>query len=40
MPVYKLQYPEGWLATRLDSSDLPQSGSIRCVNSLNKPSLW
>ena len=39
-PQYTLQYPEGWLAMKLNSDIFPESGTIKCVDALNDPKLW
>ena len=39
-PPYTIQYPEGWQAMKLNSTVFPESGKIKCVNSLNDPKLW
>ena len=40
IPPYTLRFPEGWHALRLNSAVFPEGGKIRCVHSLNDPSLW
>jgi len=40
IPPYTLQYPEGWHALILNSAAISEGGSIKCVDSLNKPKLW
>jgi len=40
IPPYTLQFPEGWHALKLNSSVFPEGGKIRCVDSLDDPSLW
>lgn len=39
-PPYTLEYPEGWQAMKLGSTVLAESGTIRCVESLNSAELW
>ena len=39
-PPYVLKYPEGWHALRTNSADIPEGGSLRCVESLNDAELW
>jgi putative acetyltransferase len=39
-PPYTLQYPEGWQAMKLNSTDFPEGGKLKCVASLNDPQLW
>lgn len=39
-PPYTIQYPEGWQAMNLNFTVFPESGKIKCVNSLNDPKLW
>lgn len=39
-PPYALQYPEGLLAMKLNSTVLPEGGKFRCVDSLNDSKLW
>jgi len=39
-PPYTLKYPEGWHALRTSDTDIPHSGSLRCVESLNDAQLW
>jgi putative acetyltransferase len=40
IPPYRLQFPGGWLALRLNSAAVPAGGTITCVDSLNAPELW
>lgn len=40
IPPHTLQFPEGWLALKLNSAIFPEGGSITCVDSLNDPELW
>ena len=40
IPPYPLRYPEGWHALVLNSAIFPESGRIKCVDSLNDPDLW
>ncbi|MCK4738520.1 MAG: N-acetyltransferase [Deltaproteobacteria bacterium] len=40
IPQYALQFPEGWLALKLNSAVLPEGGKIVCVDSLDDPNLW
>ena len=37
---HALEYPEGWQALKLSSTNFPEGGKINCVNSLNDPKLW
>lgn len=37
---YPLHYPDGWQALNLNSAISPDSGEIKCVNSLSDPELW
>jgi putative acetyltransferase len=39
-PPYTLRYSEGWHALRTSSADIPEGGSLRCVESLNDAGLW
>ena len=39
-PPFTLQYPEGWLALKLNSAVFPEGGTITCVDSLSDPELW
>lgn len=39
-PPYTLKYSEGWLALRTSPTDIPEGGSLRCVESLNDAELW
>ena len=40
-PPFELSYPFGWQAVDLEGeSSAVQSGSIQCVDALNKPELW
>jgi putative acetyltransferase len=39
-PPYTLKHPEGWHALRTCSADIPEGGSLRCVESLNNAELW
>lgn len=39
-PPYALEYPEAWQALKLNSTNFPESGGIKCVKSLNNPKLW
>jgi putative acetyltransferase len=40
IPLYTLQYPEGWQAVNLNTTGISGGGQIRCVDSLNDPELW
>lgn len=40
LPVYTLQYPEGWQALKLNTAIFPEGGTIKCVDSLNDCKLW
>lgn len=40
MPQFKLEFPEGWQALKLNSAIFPESDTIICVDSLNNPNLW
>jgi len=40
IPPHTLQFPEGWLALKLNSAVFYEGGSITCVDSLNDPELW
>jgi len=40
IPPYTLQFPEGWHALKLNSTDYHEGGNIICVESLNDPNLW
>ena len=40
LPPHPLQFPEGWLALKLDSDVLPEGGKLTCVSSLDDPDLW
>ena len=39
-PPYKLQFPEGWHAMKINDADFSEGGSMICVESLNDPKLW
>ena len=40
IPPYRLKFPEGWQALKLNTTVRPEGGKITCVGSLNDPDLW
>jgi len=40
LPPHTLKYPEGWHALRTSPTDIPEGGSLKCVESLNDSELW
>ncbi|MDX1285376.1 MAG: N-acetyltransferase [Draconibacterium sp.] len=40
IPPFKLQYPDGWHAMKLTSTDIPEGGKLKCVDALHDPDLW
>ncbi|MCD4669948.1 MAG: N-acetyltransferase [Actinomycetia bacterium] len=40
IPLYTLQFPEGWQALNVNSAVFSKGTSITCVDSLNDPKLW